>query len=342
MAEMKLDRMLDGIARGEWVPAILLLGSDVYLRDLCRRKIVEAYVPENARDWAVKRISAREGWDEVIARAQTPPMLSKLQVVLVDDVASVEKLGEKAREQIMEALHQYFESPARFTVLLLEATTLDGRQKFSKLLHEKAVVVELTIGKESAASLAAQMAREFAAEMDQDAAMLLADIVNLEPARMHIEIEKLATYVGARGKITSRDVETLVVAARRNTVWQFTEMLANGERGAALQFLNNLLREGDEPLAIIGALAWMYRKLIEARDLPPRLNGFQAARELGMNPQAAESAIRQARRVSKGELLAGLRALAETDSELKAANPNPNAAMEFLVARLTLSAGASA
>jgi DNA polymerase III subunit delta len=343
MPEMQLDRMLDSLARGKWVPAILLLGSDAYLRDLCRRKIIEAYVPENARDWAVARMSAREaGWDEVIGRAQMLPMLSKMQVIAVEDVASVEKLGEKSREEIVKALEAYFESPADFTVLLLEATALDGRQRFSKLLDDKALVVELTIGGESAASLAGQMAKDLGVEIDGQTAALLADILNHEPARMRIELEKLATYVGGRKRIEAGDVEALVVAARRNTVWQFTEMLANRKRDAALEFLNNLLREGEPPVAIVGALAWMYRKLVEARDLPARTAGFQAARELGMNPQAAEAAVRQAHRIPKNDLLAGLGALAEADSALKSGNPNPAAMMEFLIARLTSSGAAAA
>jgi DNA polymerase III subunit delta len=343
MSAMSLDRMLDSLARGKWVPAIVLLGSDAYLRDLCRRKIIEAYVPESARDWAVARISAREAsWDEVIGRAQMLPMLSKTQVIVVEDVSSVEKLGEKSREEIVKALEAYFESPADFTVLLMEATALDGRQRFSKLLHEKALVVELTIGDESAASLAAQMAKDLGVEIDKQAAGLLADILNREPARMRVELEKLATYVGGRKLIKIQDVEMLVVAARRNTVWQFTEMLADRRRDAALEFLNNLLREGEEPVAIVGALAWMYRKLIEARDLPPRTAGFQAARQLGMNPQAAEAVVRQAHRIPRVELLAGLVALAEADSQLKSANPNPSAMMEFLVAQLTSSSAAAA
>jgi DNA polymerase III subunit delta len=343
MPSMPLDRMFDNVSRGKRVPAILLLGSDAYLRDLCRRKIIDGYVPENARDWALGRISAREaGWDEVIGRAQMRPMLSETQVIVVEDVASVEKLGEKSREEIVSALEGYFESPADFTVLLLEADSLDRRQRFSKLLQEKAIVVELTIGNESAASLAEQMAKDLGAEIDRETAALLADILNREPARMRIEIEKLATYVGKAGRIAIEDVEALVVTARRNTVWQFTEMLANRRRDAALEFLNNLLREGEEPIAIVGALAWMYRKLIEARDLAPRTPGFQAARQLGMNPQAAEAAVRQAHRVPKSELLAGLGALAEADSQLKSASPNPSAMMEFLAARLTFSGAAAA
>ena len=136
-------------------------------------------------------------------------------------------------------------------------------------------------------------------------------------------------------RITAADVELLVVAARKNTVWQLTEMLASRRRRDALAFLDNLLREGEQPIGIVGALAWTYRKLIEARDLPAHTGGFQAARQLGMRPEAAEAAVRQAHRVPKEELLSGLVALAEADSQLKSSNPDPRALMEFLIARLT-------
>ena len=129
-----------------------------------------------------------------------------------------------------------------------------------------------------------------------------------------------------------------MVAARKNTVWQLTEMLASRKRAAALAFLDNLLREGEQPVMIVGALAWMYRKLIEARDLPAHFSGFQAARPLGMRPEAAETAVRQAHRIPKKDLLAGLAALAEADSQLKSSNPDPRAMMEFLIARLGSSA----
>jgi DNA polymerase III delta subunit len=331
----EIDKLIERLTQGKPVPAIVLLGSDSYLREMCRTKIVDACVPEAARDWAVARLSAREaGWDEILQRAQMLPMLSPRQVIIVDGAESVEKLGDKARDEILESLGKYLDSPAPFTTLLLEAGALDGRQRFSKLLHEKALVVELTIGGESAAALAAQMAKDLGVELDREAAVLLAEILNGEPARIRIELEKLATYVQGRGRITSADVEALVVAARRNTVWQLTEMLASRRRQDALAFLDNLLREGEQPAGIVGALAWTYRKLIEARALPPHTPGFQAARQLGMRPDAAEAAVRQAHRIPKNELLASLTALAEADSQLKSANPNPRALMEFLFARL--------
>ncbi len=334
-------KLLERLAHGKPVAAVVLLGTDLYLRDMCRNRIIEAFVPEGARDWALTRLSAREtGWDEILGRAQTLPMLAPRQVVVVESAESVERLGEKSRDEILEALEKYLGSPAPFTILLLEASELDGRQRFSKLLHEKALIVELTIGPESAASLATQMARDLGAEIDREAAALLAEILNGQPARIRIELEKLTTYAQGRGRITAADVEALVVAARKNTVWQLADMLANRKRDAALAFLDNLLREGEQPAGIVGALAWMYRKLIEARDLPVNTSGFQASRQLRMGPDAAEAAVRNAHRIPKRELLAGLAALAEADSQFKSANPNPRATMEFLIARLTSPAAA--
>jgi DNA polymerase-3 subunit delta len=353
MAEISPENLLERLAVGKPVAAamsvpmpaplsaIVLLGADPYLREMCRNRIIDAYVPEELCGWALARLSAREaGWDEILQRAQTLPMLAPRQVIIVDGAESVEKLGDKSREEILDALGKYFASPAPFTVLLLEAVSLDRRQKFFKLLSEKALIVELTIGGESAVALASQMAKDLRVEIDRDAAAFLVEILNSEPARIRIELEKLASYVQGAGRIRLGDVEAIVVAARKNTVWQLGDMLADRKRGEALAFLDNLLREGEEPVGIIGALAWLYRKLIEARGLPAHTNGYQAARQLAMRPDAAESAVRQAHRFPQKELLAGLVALAEADSQLKSSNPNPRALMEFLVARLTMRSAA--
>jgi len=337
--EVSPEKLVERLGRGQEISAIVLKGGDAYLRDMCRKRILDAFVPEGVRDWAVARLSARDaGWDEILQRAQTLPMLAPRQVIIVEGAESVEKLGDKARDEILDALAKYLDSPAPFTVLLLEADALDGRQRFAKLLNEKTLVVELTIGGESAAALAAQMAKDSGTEIDRDAAAFLAEILNDEPARIRIEIEKLAAYTQQEGRIRVADVEKLVTAARKNTVWQLADMLAERKRDAALAFLDNLLREGEQPAGIVGALAWLYRKLVEARGLPAQTSGYQAARLLGMRPEAAENAVRQAHRIPKKELLAGVIALAEADSQLKSANPDPRAFMEFLIAKLTRAA----
>ena len=336
MAGTSTDKLLARLAAGKPIPAVVLVGSDLYLRDSSRKAIVDTCVPEGARDWAVVRVNGdAEGWNAALERAQTMPMLAPRQVIIVEDAELLEKLGDDARDEILEALSKYLASPAPFTVLLIEADALDGRQRFRKLLEEKALVVELTIGTESAATLAVQMAKELGCELERPAAAMLAEILNGEPARIRMEIDKLAAYALDRRCITAANVEALVVAARKNTVWQLADMLATRQRAAAIATLENLLREGEDPVRLIGALAWRYRKLVEARSLPRTTSGYQASRQLGMNTSDAEAAVRNAHRSTKSDLLAGLAALAEADSELKSSNPNPRAFMEFLIARLT-------
>jgi DNA polymerase III subunit delta len=338
MPEINVQNLLQRIEKGKPIPAIVLLGSDPYLRDQCRNALVDQFVPQGARDWGVFKISAsRSGLDELLQRAQMPPMLSPRQILVLQDAEALELGGDEAVERTTDALSGYLNDPAPFSTLLVEAEHLDRRKKLFKVLSAGALIVELTIGSADVSALAAQMARELGAQIAPDAAAELADAVNGKPAKIRLELEKLALYASGR-KITVADVDALVVSARKYTVWKLAEVFAARDRRSALEHLDCLLREGEQPAGIVGALSWMYRKLIEARELPLGTNQYQAARDLNMHPDSAGIALAQARRIPREQLLAGISILAEADSVLKSGAPNPRATLEVAMARLTASA----
>jgi len=335
MAEVSLEQFQKKLENGAGVTAVLLLGGDTFLRDTLRALLVEKFVPESARAWAVSRHSAKEvSVDDVLQNAQSLPMLAPRQVVFVEEAEAWERLGEDAREELVESLEKYFKDPAPFTVLVFEAAQLDQRMKFAKLLGERALVVKLTLGDESGAPFVMQMAREMGAKLDTECAEELLDLVNNDLARARTELEKLATYAGQRA-ITAEDLDALVISSKRYDVWQLADILALRKRDRAMLFLDNLLRNGEQPPALVGAMAWMYRKLLEAQELPAQSGGWQAARQLGMRGDTAEQAIRQSRKIPRKQLLDGLEALGEADSRLKKGKIDQRAVMEFLVARLT-------
>lgn len=354
MPETSPTWLLEQLAKGKPISAIVLMGTDPYLRDMCRNKIIESYVPDAVRDWALARITVQGGdWGEVFQRAETLPMLAQLQLLIVDGAETIEakKKGDDdsgevddsddaddPRKATLKALSSYLDSPAPFTVLLFEVPRLDKRQRLYKILNEKAVIVELTIG-DQVGAFVAQMAKELGAQIDADAAALLAESTNTEPALMRLELQKLSLYAQGRGRITLTDVKELVASARKNTVWELADMIAENRQKDALRFLENLLREGEQPIAMVGVLAWRYRVLLQARDLPPGTRGFPLKRALNIWDDAkAEATLRNAHRMPRQNLLAGLVALAETDSQLKSSNPDKRATMEFLIARLTSTA----
>jgi DNA polymerase-3 subunit delta len=323
------------------IPALLLLGEEPYLRDACRKVLVETFILEAARTWGVSRYSADRGETQrALEQAQTLPMLSRQQVVFLEDVEKIEKLGEKNRDAAVEQLEGYLADPSPFTVLVLEATALDQRMKLAKLLAEKTLVVEVGLGENpeqrlaTAVTLAQVLAGEEKVEFERGAAEDLAEFVAADLLRLQTEITKLATYVGERKRIRRQDVSALVISEKTTTVWELADLLASRQPRKALEFLGRLLRDGEEPLQMLGALTWMYRKLIEASEVKGIANGWQAARALGMRPEQAELALQSARKIGKARLLTGLRALQVADSRLKGGADDPQAVMEFLLVEL--------
>jgi DNA polymerase-3 subunit delta len=342
MPKASTENLLTRLKRGESVPALLLLGAEPYLRDACRVQLIDAYVPEASRTWAVSRYSAKNGETQAaLEQAQTMPMLAPKQVVFLEDVEMIEKLAEGKREAAVAHLEAYFEDAAPFTVLVLEATGLDQRMKLAKVLAEKTLVVEVGLGDNAeqrlatAAEMARSMAKEEGVSFEKGAAEDLAEFVSADLQRLKTEISKLATYLGERKQIQRSDVSTMVISEKTTTVWDLANMLANRQSRMAMEFLDRLLREGEAPLQILGAITWMYRKIIEASEVRGASNGWQAARALAMRPEQAELALLAARKIPKAKLLSGLRALQYADDRLKRGSEDARAVMEFLLAQLT-------
>jgi DNA polymerase III subunit delta len=326
MARLSTAAFSERLQKAKPVPAVLLLGDEAFLRDECRAQLIDKYVAEAARAWAVSRFSADRSEVQVaMDQARTLPMLSPHQLVFLEDAEGIENL----------------ENPAPFTTLVIEASSLDQRMRLAKLLADNALVVEVRLGENveervrTAVGLAKALAKEFEVEFEKGAAEDLAEFVSGDLMRLQTEVTKLATYAADRKWLRRQDVSALVISGKGATIWEVADLLASGQPAKALEFFDRLLREGEEPVMMIGGIAWMYRKLIEASELRGVSNGWQAARALGMRPEQAEVALQCARRISKERLLDGLRALREADDRLKSGAKNVRAVMEFLIWQLS-------
>src|SRR5215475_3542332 len=127
------EELLTRLKKGKAIPAILLLGEETYLRDSCRASLIDAYVNEAARTWAISRFSAERGdVQSALDQAQTLPMLSPQQVVFLEEAEASEEFSDKKREHAVAQLESYFADPAPFTVLVIEAAHLDQRMKIAR------------------------------------------------------------------------------------------------------------------------------------------------------------------------------------------------------------------
>src|SRR6266436_10333691 len=177
--------------------------------------------------------------------------------------------------------------------------------RLAKLLLEKALVVEVGLGENigervaAAAVLAKSLAKEQGIEFEKGAAEDLAEFVSGDLMRLKTEVDKLATFAAERKSVRRQDVAALVISEKSATIWEVADFLAARQPRKALEFFERLLREGEEPVAMLGAMAWMYRKLIEASEVRGATNGWQAAKALGMRPEQAELALRSEEHTSE-------------------------------------------
>jgi DNA polymerase III subunit delta len=341
VARIPIGELAARLEKGKPIPGILLLGEEAFLRDQCRAALIEHYVEEGARTWAVSRFSANRGETQsALEQAQTLPMLSPRQVVFLEEAEAIEGLGEKNRKETVEAMLEYLKDPAPFTVLVVEASKLDMRMQLGKALAEVTLVVEVGSGDNpeerlgNAVVVARTLAKEHGVELEKGAAEDLAEFVSGELLRLQTEMEKLATYAGTRAVIRREDISALVISEKTTTIWEVAGFLAAQQPKHALEFINRLFREGEAALLMLGGITWMYRKIIEASEVRGATNGWQAARALGMRPEQAEIALQCSRKISKERLMNGLRALKEADVQLKSGR-DERIVMEFLVWELS-------
>jgi DNA polymerase-3 subunit delta len=341
MGRISTEELAARIEKDKKIPGILLLGDEPYLRDKCRAALIEYFVQEAARTWAVSRFSADRGETQAaLDQAQTLPMLSSKQVVFLEEAEAIEALGEKNRKEAVESILAYLQDPAPFTVLVIEAAKLDMRMQLGKNLADEALVVEVGTGDnpESRIAAATEVARDLAKqkgiELEKGAAEELAELVSGDLLRLETELEKLATFAGERKTISKAEIAALVLSEKTTTIWEVAGFLAAQQPKQALEFINRLFQEGEAALLMLGGITWMYRKIVEASEVRGATNGWQAARALGMRPEQAEIALRCSRKISKERLMNGLCALKNADVQLKSGR-DERTVMEFLVWELS-------
>ena len=170
------------------------------------------------------------------------------------------------------------------------------------------------------------------ATLAPEAMKVLTSLANGQLRLLANEITKLATYVGPGGTITASTIQLLVPDSRETRVFDLTDALARGERGAALRLLHELLEDGQQPLMILAMVARQVRTLTQVKDLANQgKRAAEIAAAVGMPPFLVEKTSTQAKRFSFAQHESALRACLDVDTALKRSRLAPTLALDLLL-----------
>ncbi len=332
----------------------MLVGDEAYLRRQCRQAVLDHLLPPETRDFSLHEADLEQTpMREILDQARTPSLMAPFQVFFVRGVKAL--YGRGKHEADFAALEEYFRNPNPGALILfvadhiaipadlrrMDLTDKDRYQRIEETLGRLCPLLELARpGEDEAIEWIKSSVGEV--KIDPDAARELVDALGGDMMMISGELEKLILYVGEKKRITSGDVETMVLAAKQRTLYELTDAISAKDRARALAVLDAIISSGDGDDAAIGHLYMLARTfrqmlVISERNVRDSRTLWQALWQgFRVPPFAAEDIIRQARRYkSKRELTRALRLIARADLALRSSPPSKRMVLENLVLDLS-------
>jgi DNA polymerase-3 subunit delta len=326
-----MDALKFAEGEGRLAPIYAVAGDDRFLRRLARSRIEQLALGGDADDMN-RSVYAGEAaeWGAVREDLETRPFTAPRRLVIVEEAdAFVTKYRPK--------LEGYFAKPSPVGVLALEVDSWPSNTKLAKALPADATIV-CKAPKESdiAPWLVRRCQKEHGQKLDAAAARLLLDLIGPELGQLDQEMAKLAVYVGKGKPITTEAVDLLVGRQRVQTVWKILDAAAAGQTATALANLHDLLEAGEDPHAVLGAMAWQLRKMAHVARLREQNVGWgEAMSRAGLPPFKRDAIAQHLQRLGRRaeQLFTWLQ---EVDLSLKSTDSLP---APLLLERLVLRLG---
>jgi DNA polymerase-3 subunit delta len=304
------ERIMEGGGVG---PLYCVCGEESYLAERAVDRLLALVVDPAFRDFNQDIFYGNEvRGDEVLTAANTLPVFVQHRVVLV------RRAGEMSAAAL-DACSSYLDNPCPSTLLLLVAQKVDGRKRFFAELKKRDLLVEYRRPYEN--QLPVFIRQEFhqrGKSVGADASAMLVALAGTDLRELASQIEKACIYVGERQQVTAADIREVVSAARIDSVFELPNALGSRDLQRALRVLTTILRDGESPVMLVGAIVRHFRQLWVLRQLHgKRLSAADIQKQSGVPPFFFKGMLEQALRFSEREYRGIFGALYSADLALK-------------------------
>ena len=358
---MTPDQFLRQLQRQGPSSAYLFVGPDYYMRDQCRRALIQAALPEEDRE---QGFSQHDLDDEELAPvlddARTLSLFATHRLIWISSVEGAlpkgraaaaddddEDSGVKAKDGAA-LVAEYVRDPSPGTVVVFDCSRyeFDGEDKarierVQKYYRSVAQQVEFrSFDHEAALGLAQRLAHKAGLQIGNAELGVLVEALAADASRIASEIEKLSLFAGADRRVTAADIARLVPNAQENTIFELVGALGAGNRSRSLAVLDALVREGEYLPLALSFLATQFRMALVAREAGARTTSDIQSQLTRMGIRIWRDRAEQIRQTlqafPKEKLETALRKVFAADRGLRDARPDDRTVMEELILSLTI------
>jgi len=317
-------------------PVYLIYGTEPYFVQNIKTGIEQAlYSSHDEADISVYDLE-EVPVEAVVTDAETYPFFSDKKLVIANNPVFLKAGNDKLPfEHQISKLEQYLDSPAPYSVLVLVAPyeKLDERKKIVKLLKKTAAVAFCEPVKE----------QQFGQWIDRIAKE---NSITVEPAAHEIfeselagnlhmlqnELMKMALYIGPEGVITKQLAEQLISRTANSTAIGLVDAVIAKDLNKAIRIYQDLEKMKEEPIALIGLLAFQFRTILRVKLM--KAKGYsqqQMQKQLSIHPYVVKIAMTREKSFSVERLETIIKKLAEADARMKKGLMDKRLAFELLL-----------
>lgn len=285
----------------------------------------------------------------VMESYQTPDLFAPRKAMVIhnfDKIRNQERVDEAGREISggRTLLEQAFQVDNPQTAVFLTCEKLDGRSLFAKALNKAGRLFEfkLPYDNQVPAWLMERARQRFGRKLGNIEARLLQEIAGNETTDLDHELEKLDTFLPKGQPITSEAIADVVSPLKAHTIFEMQKAAGLQRISDFLVALRNLLEQGGEKGAEIGATILLfnhYLKLMRIRmmlDEGAPAHEIQEACKVSAFFYGRDDYARQARSRSVHRWKQLLTRLARLEAELKQGRYTHRFETETLLAGMAL------
>lgn len=295
-------------AMAERPPVLLITGPEELLLQREANRVLAAYREEAGGELDVADLRAPELADGPLPDLRTGSLFGAPRAVVIREAQALPAEAARALAAELDG------SPPEALVVLV-ATSLGRIQTLAKRVKEAGGRIDVAPPREfderGWRKLVTDELARHERRIDDQAVEAL-----LERAGTNVSaIAEKAAQVAAGapdGPITAEQVERFVVGHGSRGSFAVADAMCDREPQRALTLLRGVLASGDEPVMVLGALAYRVRTLVAvAADLDAKAAGLR----LSDKQRGRLQGVR--RNFGPGELTAAFRVLADADAEMK-------------------------
>lgn len=215
------------------------------------------------------------------------------------------------------------ENIAQGTAVVFHLPDVDKRSKFFKWIDERGEAEEFRTfapwEQEELLGWIRDRVRKGGKKISGEGARLLQEVCGNSLRLLSSEVEKLITYVGARGEIQEEDVAALA-SPGETSAFALLDALREKNLKKSLSLFQILFRNGEDLFQLLSLMATQYRLMLQVKSLPEGMSGIGRIKG---SPYFIRKCSDNLGRFSLEELKNNMQRLLETNLQLKTGESQP-------------------